>query len=160
LRIVVEVKDQAYKPKKAIAELQEAKKNREGVCGVFVFAKGCEPVEFGNFKRIDNDYYCTVDKSDLAEGGPLPFFWAAYELARVQAVTAVRKEAGGKLDLETVQQHIDGIAALVPRLGEIITKAGTVQKSGEFIEETANAIKDEIEEGAGHVLRLLRLDSA
>jgi hypothetical protein len=38
-----------------------------------VFAKGCEPVEFGNFKRIDNDYYCTVDKAVLAEGGPLTF---------------------------------------------------------------------------------------
>src|SRR5262249_41980907 len=110
-RIVVEVKDQEYKAKKAIAELQEAKKNREAASGIFVFAKGCEPVEFGNFKRIDNDYYCTVDKSALAEQGPLTFFWAAYELARVQAVTMVRKEAGGKLDLERIQQHIDGIAA-------------------------------------------------
>jgi len=67
LRIVIEVKDQAYKAKKAIAELQEAKKNREAVSGIFVFAKGCEPLEFGNFKRIDNDYYCTVDK--LTPGG-------------------------------------------------------------------------------------------
>ena len=160
MRIVVEVKDQVYKAKKAIAELQEAKKNREAVSGIFVFAKGCEPVEFGNFKRIDNDYYCTVDKSALAEGGPLPFLWAGYELARVQAVTAVRKEAGGKLDLETVQQHIDGIAALVPRLGEIITKAGTVQKSGEFIESTAKAIKDDIDVRAAQVLRLLQRDAA
>ena len=90
----------------------------------------------------------------------MPFLWAAYELARVQAVTAVRKEDCGTLDMEAVQQHIDGIAALVPRLGEIITKAGTVQKSGEFIEDTANAIKDDIEERAGDVLRLLRLDAA
>jgi len=72
----------------------------------------------------------------------------------------VRKEACGKLDLETVQQHIDGIAAWVPRLAEIITKAGTVQKSGEFIESTAKAIKDDIEERAADVLRLLRLDAA
>src|SRR5439155_23627718 len=100
LRIVVEVKDQDYKAKKAIAELQEAKKNREAVSGIFVFAKGCEPVEFGNFKRIDNDYYCSVEKSVLAEGGSLPFLWAAYELTRVQVVTAVRKEACGKLDME------------------------------------------------------------
>jgi hypothetical protein len=160
LRIVIEVKDQAYKAKKAVAELQEAKKNREAVSGIFIFAKGSEPVEFGNFKRIDSDYYCTVDKMDLAEGAPLPFLWAAYELARVQAVTMVRKEACGKLDLETVQKHIDGIAAMVPRLGEIITKARTVQNSGEFIEETANAIKDDIETRAAEVLRLLRLDAA
>jgi hypothetical protein len=69
LPIVVEVKDQEYKPKKAIAEMQEAKKNRDAVSGIFVFAKGCEPVEFGNFKRIDNDFYCTADKEALAQGG-------------------------------------------------------------------------------------------
>src|SRR5262249_12148681 len=86
LRIVVEVKDQHYTAKKAIAELQEAKKNREAVSGIFVFADGCEPVEFGNFKRIGNDFYCTADKTALAKGEPLLFLWAAYELARVQAV--------------------------------------------------------------------------
>ena len=96
---------------------KDAKKNRQAVSGIFVLANGCEPVEFGNFKRIDNDFYCTVDKAALAEGGPLLFLWAAYELARVQAVTAVGKEAGGKLDLERIQRQIDGIAAWVPRLG-------------------------------------------
>jgi len=159
LRIVVEAKDQDYKAKDAIAELQKAKKNREAVAGIFVFAKGCEPPEFGNFRRVDNDFYCTADKSALAEGGPLPFVWAAYELARVQAVAAVRKEAGGKLDLERIQQHIDGIAVWVPRLGEIMTKASTVQNNGKFIETTAKDIKDDIEKRAAEVLALLRLDA-
>jgi hypothetical protein len=159
LRIVVEAKDQDYKAKDAMAELQKAKKNREAVAGIFVFAKGCEPPEFGNFRRVDNDFYCTADKSALAEGGPLPFLWAAYELARVQAVAAVRKEAGGKLDLERIQQHIDGIAVWVPRLGEILTKATTVQNSGKFIENTAKDIKDDIEKRAAEVLALLRLDA-
>ncbi|MCI0640805.1 MAG: hypothetical protein L0Y72_02430 [Gemmataceae bacterium] len=157
-RIVVEVKDQDYKAKKAIAELQEAKKNRGAVSGIFVFAKGCEPTEFGNFKRIDNDFYITVDKSALAEGEPLPFLWAAYEIARVQAVVAIRKEAGGKFDLERIQLHIDGIAAWVPRLGEIITKANTVQKSGNCIETAAKEIKEDIERRVKDVLALLRLD--
>jgi hypothetical protein len=49
--------------KKTIAELQDAKKNREAVSGIFVFWKDCEPVEFGNFKRIDSDYYRTVDRA-------------------------------------------------------------------------------------------------
>ncbi|HEV2949950.1 MAG TPA: hypothetical protein VGX70_21410 [Gemmataceae bacterium] len=159
LDIVVEVKDQDYKAKKAIAELQDAKKNRDAVSGIFVFAKGREPVEFGNFKRIDNDFYCTVDKAVLAEGGPLPFLWAAYELARVQAVAAVRKEAGGKLDLERIQQHIDGIAVWVPRLAEIATKAKTVQNSGEAIESTAREIKEDIERRVSEVLALLQLDA-
>jgi hypothetical protein len=160
LRIVVEVKDQAYKAKKAIAELQEAKKNREAVSGIFVFAKGCEPIEFGNFKRVDNDFYCTADKSALAERGPLPFLWAAYDIARAQAVVALRKEEGGKLDLERIQQHIDGIAIWVPRLGEIATKARTVQKSGTDIETTAKEIKEDIERRVIEVMALLRLDAA
>jgi hypothetical protein len=158
LHIVVEVKDQEYKGKKAIAELQDAKKNREAVSGIFVFSKGCEPVELGNLKRVDNDYYCTVDKSALSEGGPLPFLWAAYELARVQAVAAVRKEAAGKLDLERIQQHIDAIAGWVPRLAEIMAKASTVQKSGSAIENTAREIKDDIDKRVAEVLALLRLD--
>jgi hypothetical protein len=159
LEIVVEVKDQDYKAKKAIAELQEAKKNRDAVSGIFAFAKGREPVEFGNFKRIDNDFYCTVDKAVLAEGGPLPFLWAAYELARVQAVAAIRKEAGGKFDLERIQQHIDGIAAWVPRLAEIIKNAGLVQRHGDSIETTAREVKEDIERRVSEVLALLRLDA-
>jgi len=115
-------------------------------------------VEFGNFKRIDNDFYCTVDKSALAEGGPLPFLWAAYELARVQAIFTLRKEAAGKLDLERIQQHVDGIAAWVPRLGEIIKKAQTVQNNGNAIETTAKDIMEDIERRVGEVLALLRLE--
>jgi hypothetical protein len=159
LRIVVEVKDQAVKAKKAIDELQEAKKNREAVSGIFVFAKGREPVEFGNLKRIDNDFYCTADKSALDEGAPLPFLWAAYELARVQTVAALRKAAGGELDLERIQQHIDGIATWVPRLAEIVTKAKTVQNSGTAIETTAKEIKDDISRRVEEVLALLRIDA-
>ena len=156
LRIVAEAKDQAYKAKEAMAELQKAKKNREAVGGIFVFAKGCEPPEFGNFKRIDSDLYCTADKSALAEGGPVPFVWAAYELSRVLAVAAVRKEAGGKLDLERIEQHIEGIAAWVPRLGEIVTKA---QNSLKFIETTAKDIKEDIARRVAEVLALLRRDA-
>src|SRR5262249_23792342 len=51
VKIVVEAKNQAYTARKAIAELEAAKKNRGAACGIFAFAKGCEPEEFGDFKR-------------------------------------------------------------------------------------------------------------
>ena len=63
------------------------------------------------------------------------------------------------MSLELIQQHIDGIAAWVPRLGEIITKATTVQKSGDAIETTAKEIKDDIERRAAEILTILRLDA-
>ena len=151
-------KDQKYKAKEAIDELQEAKKNRGAVSGIFVFAKGCEPLEFGDFKRIENDFYCTVDKDALAEGGQLVFLWGAYEIARAQAVAAARKEANGKIDLEQIQQHIDAVASWVPRLGDIITKAGTIQKNGEFIETTAEELKEDLEKRVKEVLALLQCE--
>jgi uncharacterized protein YicC (UPF0701 family) len=160
LRIVIEAKDQKIAAKKAIAELQEAKKNRDAVSGIFVFAKGCEPAEFGNYRRIDNDFYCTADKADIAEGGELMFLWAAYELARVQAVATIRKEEGGKLDLERIQQRIDGIGTWIPRLGEMITKAKTVKSHGESIESTAKEMKDDVDKRVTEVLSLLRADAA
>ena len=104
LQIVVEAKDQELSAKKAITELQEAKKNRGAISGIFVFAKGQEPQEFGNFKRIDNDFYCTADKAEMLAGSQPLFLWAAYEIARVQAVMTVRKEGAGKLDLERIQK--------------------------------------------------------
>jgi hypothetical protein len=74
-------------------------------------------------------------------------------------VTAVRKEAGGKLDLEQIQRQIDGIAAWVPRLGEIVTKSSKVPKRGKAIEETATEIKDDIEDRVAEILALLQLDA-
>jgi hypothetical protein len=74
-------------------------------------------------------------------------------------VAAVRKEAGGKLDLERIQQHIDGIAVWIPRLAEIASKARTARNSGEAIESTAKEIKEDIEKRVGEVLALLRLDA-
>jgi hypothetical protein len=111
IRIVVEAKDQHYHFKEALNELQKAKKNREAVCGIFVFAKGCEPPEVGDFRPSGDDFYCTVDKDELHRGGPLLFLWAAYEIARARAVAAIRKEADGQLDLERVQKSIDALAA-------------------------------------------------
>ena len=81
-KIVIEVKDQTVRLKDAIDELQEAKKNREAVSGIFVFVRGAEPVEIGDFRRIGEDFYVTVDKDDLAAGKPLLFLDSAYKIAR------------------------------------------------------------------------------
>lgn len=156
IKIVVEAKDQRYQFKEAMDELQRAKRNREATCGIFVFSKGCEPSEVGDFRRSGDDFYCTVDKGELHSGGLLPFLWSAYEIARAQAIAAVRKEADGQLNLERVQQSIDALAAWVPRLGEIMTKANTIQRSGQAIEGTAKEMKKEMEGRIKEILNLLR----
>jgi hypothetical protein len=158
-KIVVEAKDQRYSLKDATSELQKAKKNRDAVSGIFVFAKGQEPAEIGDFRRIGEDFYCTVDKEELQTNGCLVFFRAAYEIARALAVATVRKDCEGQLDLKRIEQHVDALITSVSRLGEILSKAGTIQKSGEAIESTAKAMKDDMQERLRDIRDLLRIES-
>src|SRR5438128_9804245 len=102
-KVVLEVKDQPILLMDAIDELQEVKKNRQANCGIFVFARGCAPAEIGDFRRIGEDFYVTVDKEDLAAGKPMLFLDSAYRIARAITVAAARKDQAGELDLQKIQ---------------------------------------------------------
>jgi hypothetical protein len=156
LKIAIETKKQAYKLKDAIEELQEAKKNREAICGIFVFAQGCEPAEVGDYRRIGEDFYCTVDEECLRAGDPSLFVEAAYKIARAQAVAVVRKDAAGERDLQRIQEHIDAISSWVDRMGEIATKASTVKKHGDSIETLVKEMRQDLEERIAAIMELLR----
>jgi|LSQX01.3.fsa_nt_gb uncharacterized protein YfcZ (UPF0381/DUF406 family) len=156
MKIVVEVKDQPIKAKDAIDELQEAKRNREAAIGILAFARGTEPPEIGDFRRIGEDFYCTVDKDDLNAGRPLICFDAAYRIARALVVAAVRKEAAGDLDLQTIEDHLDALAAWSDRIADMATKARTVQNSGKLIEQCAVELKQDFDERVTAILQLLR----
>lgn len=158
LKVVVEVKDQTnYKFKDAVQELKSAKENREAVVGIFIFAKGSEPSEVGDFRRLGEDFYCTADKEALIESGPLPFIEAAYKIARAQAVTTVRSEAAGSIDLARIEQEIDAVTESIPRMADIITKAITIKRSGKTIEDTMRTVMEDIDERLKRVLGMLRL---
>jgi hypothetical protein len=156
VRIVVEVKDQPIRLRDAIEELQEAKTNREAVCGIFVFARGTEPAEVGDFRRIGEDFYVTVYKDDLAAGKPLMFLDSAYKIARALAVAATRKEEAGELDLQLIQDQIDALAAWSDRIADMATKARTIQSSGKLIEQCANELKQDLEARLANVMNALQ----
>jgi hypothetical protein len=156
LGIVVEVKDQSLRLKDSIDELQEAKKNREAVSGIFVFARGAEPAEVGDFRRIVEDFYVTVDKDDLAAGKPLVFLDSAYKIARALAVAAVRKEEAGDLDVQLIQDQLDALAAWSDRIADMATKARTIQSSGKLIEQCAADLKTDLDLRISAVLKALQ----
>lgn len=156
LSIVVEVKDQPVRLKDAIDELQEAKKNREAACGIFVFARGAEPAEVGDFRRIGEDLYVTVDKDDLVEGRPLMFLDSAYKIARALVVAATRKEEAGELDLQFIQDQLDALTTWSDRIADMATKARTIQSSGKLIEQCANELKQDLDSRVSIVLKALR----
>lgn len=155
VRLTVEVKDQPVKLKAAIDELQEAKRNREAVSGIYVFAKGCEPAEVGDFHRIGEDFYCTIDKNDVQAGKPLTFLEAAYKISRAMAIVAARKAKEGTIDLLKIENHIDALLTWSKRITDAATKARTIQKSGEAIESLVNDLKADMDERLADILSLL-----
>ncbi|HET6881174.1 MAG TPA: hypothetical protein VFI31_13520 [Pirellulales bacterium] len=156
VKIVVEAKDSSRKLRDAIDELAAAKENRAAPIGIFAFAKGAEPAEVGDFRRIGDDFYCAVDKHDLAHGKPLVFFDAAYKIARALAVAAARREAAGGLDLEAIEQDVQELLAWTERLAEMATKARTIQSSGKFIEQRADELKEDLSHRLNGIQDMLR----
>jgi hypothetical protein len=155
-KVTVEVKDQALRLKDAIDELQDAKKNREAACGIFVFARGCEPPEIGDFRRIGEDFYVTVDRDDLAAGSSLPFLDAAYKIARGLTIAAAKKDQGGELDLQKIHDQVDALAQWSGRIADMAVKARTIQNNGKQIEQCANELKIDLDAKVAVILRALQ----
>jgi hypothetical protein len=155
-RVVIEVKkERNYRLKDAIDELKEAKENREAVVGVFVFAKGYEPAEVGEFLRLGQDFYVTVDEDALGKGQPPLFLDTAYKIARALLVTSARKEEAKEIDVERVRCQIEAVIESVRRLSDLGTKAKTISSSSKFIEETVMELRTEMESQLAGILVLL-----
>jgi hypothetical protein len=155
LKIVLEVKDREFSMKKAKEELNNAKENRGAAIGIFVWAKGCEPVEIGDFRMIEGDFYCTADKDELHAGRPLLFLEAAYKVARMTAVLKTRKEAAGKFDFAQLQAHVAGVVKEIDSLAKLAKAAGSMKnKSGE-LEEALQEMHENLDNRLSEILELL-----
>ncbi len=155
-KIVVEAKkEQGYRLKDAIEELKEAKENREAALGIFAFAKGYSPPEVGDFLRVGEDFFVTVDEECFENHQPLLFLEAAYKMGRALIVTSVRKGAAQELDLDRVRSEVDSLSERVKRFSELTTKAKTIKNNADFIESTLNEMKSEMESHLSTILGLL-----
>jgi hypothetical protein len=155
--ITFEAKNERYTLKHATDELQRAKKNREAACGIFAFAKGCEPPEVGDFHHVGDDFYCTVDRKLLDAGQDLLYIETAYKIARVQVAAAVRKETTGTLDLQRIRGHIDSFAGFVNLMGDLARRARTVKKHGLAIDNGLRRMKGDLDARLTEMLRLLNV---
>jgi len=160
LKIVFEAKNQRYTLKQAIDELQRAKKIREATCGIFAFAKGCEPPEVDDFHRVGEDFYCTIDRELLDAADDLVYLEAAYKISRVQAVAAVHKDATGRLDLQRIRDHIEHLTESVKCMGDVAAKARAVKNHGASMETTLGKMKGDLERRLKEMLELLNVQPA
>ena len=156
--IVIEVKmEENYKFSAAIDELKTAKENRTADYGIFIFAKGYEPAEVGDFLKLGNDFYVTVDKDLMDTDEPLLFFEAAYKILRVLMIASKRKADAEEIDLEAVKREIEQLLKLTSKLGEIKTKVTTIKNNSDIILSLNDELKLQFDTSLNNILNKISI---
>jgi hypothetical protein len=142
VRLAVEAKeDRSYDLRRALTEIEVARKNRGAQVGVFVFSRKTAPEELEPLRRYGNDIVVVWDAEDASSD---VFLAGAYSVARALAIREQR--AGDETD-EAVS-HIESTTRAVERhvqqADEIRRYAETVQSSGEKIVARAMRMRDEL----------------
>ena len=145
-KIVIEAKNaKDYTLKKAIEELNVAKKNREADAGIFVFAKGCEPSEIGDFYKTGNDFFITVDKEQLYAEEQLLFLDSAYKIIRVMLTASQRKKEANEFDFQLVKTTLEEVIKSAQAISDITTKANTIKNNSVAILDITETLKNDID---------------
>jgi hypothetical protein len=142
-RIVVEAKEEdKYTLQRAIAESDEARKNRDADWGIFVFSRKTAPSGLDSFQRRGNDFFIIWDAED-----PLTdvFLKAAYEAARALCFYARRQSAASQVDFDAIDKAIMEIECRSRNLDEIRKSAETIQSSSTKILDRVRIDRDAFE---------------
>ncbi|MCH2113819.1 MAG: hypothetical protein MK171_02745 [Pirellulales bacterium] len=127
-RIVVEAKqDASYKLAKALAEMEEARKNRDAQFGVFVFSRRAAPNQLAPLARYGSDLVVVWDAEDPTTDSTLR---AALEIARA---LCVRSCQAGQRQAADVDKAVLRIEKAVQNLDGVRTSAQTIKTASEKI---------------------------
>lgn len=146
-------KQQGYNIKRTLEELERAKKNRGADIGIFVFCKGYEPLEAGDFFRAGYDFVVTVDEEMMETGQRLLFLEAAYKVARTLIAARTREEEERAIDPEYVLAEIESIQTAMQNASDIRTKVGTIRNSADAIEKAMKVFEEKLETHLGNIWR-------
>ncbi len=139
-RIVVEAKEDAsYNLRKALEEMEEARKNRGAGIGVFVFSKRTAPSGLEVFNRYGNDVVVIWDAEDA---GSDVFLDAGLSVAR--ALCARPKSISEEIDadFEALEKAILEIGRQAEGLDEITKSSETIRSSTDRVIERARIMKE------------------
>jgi len=130
-RIVLEAKqDASYTLAKALAELEEAKKNRDAQLGVFVFSRRTAPAELESLARYGSDLVVVWDAENPASDA---YLRAALEIARALCLRTQQATRRQTTDFTVVDKAVLKIEKAVQNLDQIRTSAQTIKSSSEKI---------------------------
>lgn len=140
-RIVIEAKaDRSYTLAAALAELAEARSNRDAGVGIFVFSPSAKPEGFDTIERHGFDLVVVWDPDD---GSTDPVLRLALSVARILAIRQATP-AGPEVDFAAADRAIEQIRRDLRDLDEISKWAETVKSSGEKIHGKSGLIKTRV----------------
>lgn len=147
-RIAIEAKEDAsFTLPRALAEIDEARRNRSASTGVFVHSARSAPDGFPRFHAIGEDVFVVWDLEDPATDVRLE---AALGVARALA-TRARGERPTGVDFTDLERAIRQVEKQLQGLDEIQTSATTIEGSAGKIKERARILRGHLE---GAIARL------
>ena len=141
-RVVWEAKDkQQYSLRAALAEIEEARRNRQAQVGVFVFSRKTAPDGLESLQRHGSDVVIVWDDEDAASDMVVR---AAYSLARALAVREHRTDKESQEAIVEIEHAARGVERQVSFLDEVRRWAETVKGHGEKIADRSARMADEL----------------
>ncbi|HWB00988.1 MAG TPA: hypothetical protein VG713_20995, partial [Pirellulales bacterium] len=142
-RVVIEAKEkQKYDLRAALAELDEARKNRDAQVGVFIFSRKTAPPGLEPVARYGNDVVVVWDAEDSATD---LYLRTGMTLARALCVRAANQRAAQAADFTAIDAAMAEISKQSDDLDKINGWAETVRKNGENIIEHLRRKRSAIE---------------
>ena len=139
-RVVVEAKeDRAVDLRAALAECDEARKNREATVALFVFSRATAPEGLAPFARYGADVVVVWDAADPATD---VFLRAGLSVARALATRGAAGREERAADLGAVEAAIREIERQAGGLDEIATAAQTAEGAAQRILRRARIVRD------------------
>jgi hypothetical protein len=139
-KIVVEAKEEKdYDVKRALEEIENARKNRDAEIGVFIFSKRVAPTQMEAFTRHGNDILVVWDAEDVATD-----IWlrAAMSVARALCARKALERDKVVFDTEPIAKAILEIEKQVQLLDEVDQAVGGIRKGSDKIENRLRIARD------------------
>lgn len=141
-QIVFEAKqDASYDLKKALEEIDEARRNRDASVGVFVFSRRTAPAEIATFKRYGSDLVVVWDADD-----PESDMWleASISVAEALATEADAQASERGVEREAIHRAVLDIEKQMKMIEEVSTSAGTIKSANEKILNRVRIVRDTV----------------
>ncbi len=151
-RIVVEAKEQrVYTVGMALAEIEDARRNRDAGVGVFVFSKRTAPTGLQVVSRHGQDILVVWDQDD-----PESDVYVRVALSLARALSTRRNgESRFAAEFGEIDDAMLRIGRRAEDLEQIVTWAKTIENNGLKIRSKGETIKSELEEQLARLVRNL-----